>query len=181
MLETELEKLRFPIGRFKKEDDYNQGEIENFIEILSRFPEKLNAEVIHLKPEQLDTPYRPDGWTIRQVVHHCADSHMNALIRFKHTIHQNKTIIQPYPEAVFAEMADSKTLAIEPSLLLLEGLHARISALAKSLSTDQLTHVYVHPEYKTEYSLKQALAQYAWHCKHHLAHITELKKNKNWK
>lgn len=181
MTVEQLEKLKFPIGKFVKEKEYNSSQLEEFISILASFPQKLKSEVSHLSSEQLDTPYRPDGWTIRQVVHHCADSHMNAIIRFKHAITEERPTIKPYPEHLFAELADTKTMPVEPGLLLIEGLHARMVTLLKSVKKEDLSRIYIHPQYGTEYTIAQGIANYGWHCEHHLAHITTLKKAKNWK
>ena len=170
-----LEKLKFPIGKFEKPENYTADVLADCIATISNFPHQLKQEVEHLNDAQLDTPYRPDGWTIRQVVHHCADSHMHSLIRLKFTLTEAKPTIKPYPQDVWAELADSKSLPIEPSLSLLNGLHARWVAILHSLTPTQFEREYIHPEYGKHFSLYEATALYAWHCKHHLAHITSCK------
>ncbi len=180
MNEQELEQLRYPIGRFHAPATIDNTLISKLVTEIESFPKRLKAEVANLSEAQLDTPYRPNGWTIRQVVHHCADSHMNSFIRFKLALTEVKPTIKPYYEERWAELADSKTLAIEPSLVLLEGLHQRWATLLKSLKSDDLARTFVHPEHGKEFRLDVTISNYAWHGNHHLAHITELKKRKGW-
>ncbi|GAA5038738.1 putative metal-dependent hydrolase [Marivirga lumbricoides] len=151
--------------------------LDEFITDISSFPVRLRNEVQHLNSEQLNIPYRPGGWTIRQLVHHCADSHMNSLMRFKLALTEDQPVIKPYFEDRWAELPDSK-MEIEPALQILEGLHARWTTLLKSLTAEQLKKVFVHPEHGTEISLEENIALYAWHCNHHLAHVVSLKPKK---
>lgn len=181
MTERELELLRYPIGKFRKPIVLSQEEIETCASTIEAFPMKLRNEVEHLADAQLNTTYRPGGWTIRQVVHHCADSHMNAIIRFKLTLTENSPTIKPYFEDRFAELADTKFLPVEASLKILEGLHERWVYLIRNISFDDFSREYIHPEYGTTYRLDQATANYAWHCDHHLAHITTTKQREGWK
>jgi hypothetical protein len=174
MTTLELDTLRFPIGKFVKPESVTPEQIKDAIARIESFPARLKKEVLHLSDEQLDTPYRPGGWTIRQVVHHCADSHMNAIIRFKLTLSENGTTIKPYAENLFAEMADYK-LPIDSSLQILEGVHLRLGVLLRAMKAEEFSWYYVHPEYGTNYRLDQATMLYAWHCDHHLAHIRLLK------
>jgi hypothetical protein len=176
----EPEQLKYPVGKFIAPANYPDELISDYIKTITQFPVQLRKETGSLTDEQLDTPYRPGGWTLRQVVHHCADSHMNALIRFKLALTENKPVIKPYMENLFAELADTKTLVIEPSLKSLEGIHERWTVLLFSLNKKDFEKTYTHPEHNKEFSLNEALAQYAWHCNHHLAHITSLKKTKGW-
>lgn len=178
--QTELEVLRYPIGRFKKPETLTDKNISEFIKPLSNFPQRLRKETEHLTDEQLNTPYRPEGWTVRQVVHHCADSHINAYTRFKLTLTEDTPTIKPYFETRWAKLPDGKTLPIEPSLKLLEGLHARWANMLKSLSDKELKRTLINPESNITYRLDVMTALYTWHCNHHLAHITELKKRKSW-
>jgi hypothetical protein len=175
----DLETLKYPIGTFKKPSTFHPQQIQIYLQTIVAFPQWLGKEVILLSQEQLDTPYRPKGWTIRQVVHHCADSHMNAFIRFKLALTEEKPTIRPYQEALWANLADSR-MPVDPSLKLLEGLHERMAELWKNLSEADLQKRYVHPQYQTEFSLAEAMALYDWHSRHHLAHITVLKKQKGW-
>jgi len=179
MENLDLEKLRFPVGHFEKPALFTKEIISEFIATIAAFPEKIKAEVSLLNEEQLNTPYRNEGWTIRQVVHHCADSHMNSIIRFKLALTEDSPIIKPYFENLWANLADSK-MAIEPSLLLLEGLHQRWTILLNSLTEEELTKTFIHPEHGMKFQLKEIIGLYAWHCNHHLAHITELKSRKGW-
>ncbi|MBA3665336.1 MAG: putative metal-dependent hydrolase, partial [Bacteroidetes bacterium] len=176
MTAVTLEQLKYPIGKFVAPATYSAEFISECISEIEKFPSLLKKEVSNLSDEQLDTPYRPEGWTIRQVVHHCADSHMNGLTRFKLTLTEDLPTIKPYRENLFAELADTLTMGIPPSLIAIEGIHARWAVLLKSLNDTHFHRKYIHPEYKKEFSLHEATALYSWHCKHHLAHITSLKK-----
>ncbi|NWF88791.1 MAG: putative metal-dependent hydrolase [Ignavibacteriaceae bacterium] len=176
-----IEQMKYPIGKFKLPDIITTEIIEKFILVIESFPARLKAEVENLNEEELDTPYRPEGWTIRQVVNHCADSHMNGLIRHKLLLTEDKPTIKPYMEDRWAELADSKTMPIASALLILDGVHKRWTVLLKSLNQDDLKRIYIHPEHGKEFPLEESIALYAWHCNHHLAHITELKKRKNWR
>jgi len=180
MQQIELDTLRFPIGKFVKPETVSPAEIDDCVSRIELFPARLKKEVFKLDDEQLDTPYRPEGWTVRQVVHHCADSHMNAIIRFKLTLTEDNAVIRPYKENLFAELADSKNFEIDSSLKIIDGVHYRLGALIRSLTPEQFARHYVHPEYGTTYRLDQATKLYAWHCDHHLAHITSLKKSRGW-
>ena len=180
MKNIELEKLRYPIGQFEAPQVYTSEILTKAIQTIATFPERLKAEVAYLSQAQLETPYRAEGWTIRQVVHHCADSHMNCFIRIKWTLTENNPTIKFYYESLWAEGFDNKTMPIEPTLQFLEGLHYRLSFIMKSLSETDLEASYVHPEHNKEFQLKEVICLYAWHCNHHLAHITELKKRENW-
>ena len=175
-----LEKLRYPIGKFNVPEIYTAEILADAIQIIASFPERLKAEVAHLSPTQLEKPYRQDGWTIRQVIHHCADSHMNCFIRLKWTLTENNPIIKFYYESLWSEGIDNKTMPIEPSLELLAGLHYRMAFLMKSLTPVALEKSYYHPQYEKTFPLKEVICSYAWHSEHHLAHITELKKRENW-
>ncbi len=180
MKKVDISVLQFPIGKYEKPAHFTVELMENCIAIIKNFPENLKKEVENLTENQLDTPYRENGWTIRQVIHHCADSHMNSFIRFKLALTEDQPVIRPYFENRFAELADSKNFEISPSLQILDGLHQRWTVLLQSLSEEDLQRVFVHPEHGKKFSLQENIAIYAWHCQHHLAHITELKKSKNW-
>lgn len=175
-----IEQMKYPIGKFKMPDIVTSEVIGKFILVIELFPARLKSEVENLTDEQLDTPYRPDGWTIRQVVNHCADSHMNGLIRHKLLLTEDKPTIKPYMENLWAELVDSKTMPIESALQIIVGVHKRWTILLKSLSKDELKRAYIHPEHGKEFQLEESIGLYVWHCNHHLAHITELKKRKGW-
>jgi hypothetical protein len=180
MTDQELEKLKFPIGHFVKPAELTKKLRETFIHDIEGFPDRLEKEVASLNEEQLDTEYRPKGWTIRQVVHHCSDSHMNSLTRFKLTLTEDKPTIKPYWEDRWAELADSKTMPVAPALQMLKGLHARWTVLLKSVKEEEWQRSFIHPEHGKEITLGENIGIYAWHCNHHLAHITQLKARKNW-
>ncbi|MGY4384861.1 hypothetical protein ACVWYN_001895 [Pedobacter sp. UYP24] len=175
MTAAQLEILQFPIGKFVKPDLFTDEIISSYVRTIAAFPAKIDLQTSLLTDKELDTPYRPDGWTIRQVVHHCADSHMNSFVRFKLALTEDQPVIKPYYEERWAELPDSK-LPVAASLSLLDGLHTRWVALLTSLPSEQLERTFVHPEHGKHFSLKETVGIYAWHCEHHLAHITELKK-----
>ena len=175
------EEQKYPIGKFVKPEAFTPEILSRYIQDIELFPSRMRAEVETLTEEQLDTAYRPGGWTIRQVLHHCADSHMNSFVRFKLTLTEDTPTIKPYFEDRWAELEDSKRMPVEPSLKLLEGLHARWVVLLQSLTTEDFAKRYIHPERGKEVRLDATLGIYAWHCHHHLAHITTLKRSKQWK
>ncbi len=172
--------LKFPIGHFQKPEIISKEILLKWIVDITTFPERLKTEVKHLTNEQLNTPYRPDGWTIRQVVHHCADSHMNSLTRLKLTLTEDRPTVRPYFEDRWAELIDSKDFPIDSSIKILEGLHQRWAILLNNLTDIELTKTYYHPEQKKEFTVDEYIGLYAWHCNHHLAHITTLKNKKGW-
>jgi hypothetical protein len=180
MENTALEKLRYPIGKFIAPEIYSSEYLTYKIAEIASFPERLKKEVLHLTEEQLETPYRQDGWTIRQVIHHCADSHLNCFIRIKWTLTEDNPTIKFYHEDRWAELHDNLTMPIQPTLSFLEGLHFRLAYLMNSLSESDLEKSFIHPEHNAAFQLKEIIGTYAWHGNHHLAHITELKKQKVW-
>lgn len=171
-LNESMEHLKYPIGRFTMSiDDLDDEAMQSCIKRIETFPEILGRIARPLSNAQLDTPYRPDGWTARQVIHHCADSHMNAYLRFKLALTENCPLICAYKEADWAKMSDASELAIEASLLILEGIHFRWAHMLKRMESEQWNRGYFHPEKNRVVILKEALASYAWHCDHHLGHI----------
>lgn len=174
------DKLQYPIGKFKKNAVYTPEMTGQNIRIIETFPERLKKEIAHFDDEQLDTPYRPGGWTVRQVVNHCADSHMNSFLRCKLALTEDLPVIKPYLQDAWARLADSRNIPVQPALSLLEGLHERWAVLLRSLTEAALKRRFVHPGEGQEFSLHETISLYAWHCDHHLAHITTLKQIKNW-
>lgn len=162
-----MEALRYPIGRFKFEPNQSRDE---FIRHIVELPDQMAALVSEMSEQQLATPYRPEGWTGQQVVHHVADSHMNALVRFKWTLTENLPTIKPYLEAAWAQLPDTQ-LPVEISLQLLEALHARWSALLENMTEAEWNRQLFHPDSKKEFSLEQMLQLYAWHGQHHMGHL----------
>lgn len=164
---------RYPIGTFQLEGDITKSLTNQWIEEIASLPEKVREAVSGLSEEQLDTPYREGGWKIRQVVHHIADSHMNAYIRFKLALTEENPTIKPYEEARWAELEDSK-LPVEVSLTLLESVHVRLVELLNSLNEEELKRTFVHPA-SGVVSIEKNIGMYAWHGNHHLAHIKNAK------
>ena len=168
---------RFPIGRWSM-PDADPATLQARVDEVAQAPAQLRAAIAGLDATQLDTPYRDGGWTVRQVVHHVADSHMNAYIRFKKALTEPGSPIVPYEEARWAELPDS---AMEPdvSLALLDALHARWNVQLRAMSPEQFELTYAHPE-MGPVTLRTALGIYAWHGRHHTAHVTELRRRKGW-
>jgi uncharacterized damage-inducible protein DinB len=176
----ELEKLRYPIGKFVRPQNVSADEIQNHIQTLEEFPSVIAEEVLSLDDEQLDTPYRDGGWTVRQVVHHLADSHMNAYIRFKLAMTEDTPTIKPYLEQRWAELPEAKAAPVEISLSIIETLHTRWTIFLRSMQQNDFKRKFFHPQSNAEQTLEQTLALYVWHSAHHLAHITSLKKRMDW-
>ncbi len=177
-MSVDIEKLRYPIGKFVAPGQLSSEEIKNLIAELEALPSKICDAVLGLTDEQLDTPYRPEGWTLRQVVHHLPDSHMNAYIRFKLAITENNPTILPYKEDRWAELTEAKHAPIAVSLDLLSAVHKRWAMFLKNLKEEDFDRTYVHPEHNKIFTLKTVLAMYAWHSEHHLQHI--LMTRKRW-
>jgi len=175
----DIEILKYPIGRYPVEENIDKAAIDNFIREIELLPERLAEAVKGLTLQQLQTQYRPSGWTVQQVVHHIADSHLNAYVRFKLALTEDKPIIKPYDEKLWAELPDTKLVDINTSLNLIDSLHKRWTTLLKQLSKKELDKEYLHPESGMK-NVRETISLYAWHCNHHLAHITSLKKRMNW-
>ncbi|RWY55873.1 YfiT family bacillithiol transferase [Mucilaginibacter gilvus] len=166
------EQMRYPIGNFVAPVSYIIEDKRKWISVLRNLPGKVRNVIMPLTDQQLNTAYRTGGWTLRQVVHHLADSHMNSLVRFKLALTEDKPTIKPYEEADWALLPDYR-LPVESSLRMLEGIHIHMVALFESFTEDQWDKTFVHPASGDTVTLKKALALYAWHSKHHLAHLTE--------
>ena len=179
MEEKELEKLRYPIGLHDMSKEVSENDVREFIGIIENFPGRLRRSVEGLNDEQLDTRYREGGWTVRQVVHHVADSHVNSYVRFKWTLTEDRPAVKAYYEDRWAELPDGKGAPVEASLSLLDAIHNRWVILLKSLSMEDLKKKFEHPE-SGEIILDRNIGLYAWHCDHHLAHIEGLKERKGW-
>ena len=172
--------LRFPVGKFVRPESLTPEQRKEAIKTLAEAPAKLKTALKRLNEKQLDTPYRPDGWTVRQVVHHLADSHMNALTRFKLGLTEDMPTIKPYDEARWAELDDGKSKLVDESVQLLTALHARWVYLLERMKPADFSRKINHPEWKQPMSLDTLLALYEWHSRHHVAHITELRKREGW-
>ena len=169
----DIEKLKFPIGKFIKPEIISNLDVLTWIETIEMFPSKLINMISNLSVEELNWKYRPQGWKIKQVIHHCADSHINSFIRFKLALTEDNPTIKPYDEATWATLIDGDCDDISASLLILEGVHARWIMLLKSLDTSDFFKTFTHPESKKTYELKEVIGMYAWHCNHHFAHIDQ--------
>ena len=177
--------LRYPIGKFADQSYAAQLEPDERIkqELLldmQMLPQALEYAIVNLDAEQLDTPYRPGGWTVQQVVHHVADSHINAYVRCKLALTETNPAIKPYDEAAWAELSDTRTVPVNVSLTLLHALHARWFALLKDLGEGDWKKTVYHPEHQKELTLWYLLKMYAWHGKHHVAHINSLRDRMGW-
>jgi hypothetical protein len=171
--------LRYPIG---PEPPFSGATAEARAHnsgVLAALPGALRAAVLNLTDEQLDTPYRPAGWTVRQVVHHLADSHINAFVRLKLALTEETPVIKPYDEEAWARLPDSR-LELAPSLALLEGLHARWVHVVATITAADFGRTFYHPERREEFTVDHHLHVYAWHSRHHLAHVTELRRRERW-
>ena len=166
-----MEHLRFPIGHFVCPKKITKTHLNTWIRTIEPFPNDLEYLLIGVADDKLNTPYRPDGWTVRQAVHHCADSHLNSFCRFKLALTEDNPTIKPYAEDLWAELADTKTMPIQPSLHILQGVHWRWGVILKNLSANDLKRTFYHPENQTTTTLAETIGLYAWHCKHHKAHI----------
>ncbi len=170
---------RYPVGKFSWLEKVTEQDRRQYIQQLEEAPGKLRAAVKGLDEKQLDTPYREGGWTVRQVTHHLADSHMNSYIRFKLALTENEPAIKPYDEKLWAKLPDAATMPVEASLALLESLHARFVAMLRAMTPEDFARVVNHPELG-KVKLENYLALYAWHSRHHVGHITELRRARGW-
>jgi len=174
-----MEDLRYPVGRYQRPQSLTSDQRRTAIDAIAAAPTLLRSAISGLDDRQLDTPYRPDGWTVRQVVHHVPDSHLNAYTRFKLALTEDTPTIKPYNEAEWAKLEDSRTTPIETSLSLLDGVHDRWARILHAMSPADFSRKLNHPE-NGIMTLDQLLALYEWHSRHHTAHITTLRKAKGW-
>ena len=170
--------LRYPIGPFEAGEEAPVI-TRAAIDVIGALPAQLRAAVAGLTDRQLDTEYRPQGWTVRQVVHHVADSHMNGMIRTKLALTEATPTIKPYDESAWALLADMR-LPIDVSLPLIDGVHRRWVEVLRSLTPEQLRRTFVHPEHGRAMTIGYQVQHYAWHCRHHVAHITALRQRQGW-
>ena len=180
MKNDELQNLRYPIGYYNAPNLITEKHLQEWILILEHLPARLEAMVTTLSKEQLETPYRPDGWTVRQVIHHVADSHHHSYIRFKWALTEDKPIIKPYLEKEWSNLFDAKTAPIQLSLDHFKAVHAKLVYLLKGLSSVDLERKFIHPEGNIETTLAENVGRYAWHGSHHFAHIKNLIEREGW-
>ena len=171
--------LRYPIGKWEIGGELSPELRNQLIEEIALTPEKVRLAVSGLSAEQLDTPYRPEGWTVRQVIHHLADSHLNAYVRFRLALTEQQPLIKPYQEGLWAALPDACSAPVEPSLALLGGLHDRWVRLLRSMSAADFARTFRHPE-RGVLTLDTTLRIYEWHGRHHTAHITALRQRMGW-
>lgn len=174
-----MEDQRYPIGKYVVQP-FSEKLWQEWIMDINNLPQHLENAVLNLDAAQLDTPYREGGWTVKQLVHHVADSHMNAYIRFKLGLTEDNPTIKPYVEAAWAEMPDTKNLPINISLTILHAVHARWKEILKGMSRENLDRTVFHPEHKKQITLWELLGMYAWHSRHHTAHVTSLRERMKW-
>ena len=172
--------LCYPIGKYQRPGELTDDQRHEFISAIAETSDRLASALKNLSADRLDTPYRPGGWTVRQVVHHLPDSHMNAYVRMKLALTEDEPLIRTYDEARWAELADGKRSPISPSLDLLETLHKRWVLMLRSLAPADWARKLRHPDHEKPMSLDDTLALYAWHGKHHVAHITALRERNGW-
>ncbi|MFF2484140.1 YfiT family bacillithiol transferase [Paenibacillus sp. NPDC058071] len=175
-----MEKLRYPIGKFVHEGEIGAGKRAEWMDDIAALPKLIAEAVEGLSEEQLNTPYRDGGWSVRQVVHHVADSHMNSFFRFKLALTEANPTIKAYEEKLWAELADSSEAPVTESLAIIEGLHSRWVRLLRAMTAEQYERTFYHPGYGQTYSLATLLGMYSWHGRHHLAHIVTLKERSSW-
>lgn len=171
MNNEKLEQLKFPIGKYLPIKNPDTETINLWISEIEKFPNLLDNTVQNISIAQLNYKYRPDGWKVKQVIHHCADSHMNSYIRFKLALTERKPSIRPYFEDRWAELDDSKNNDVSTSIALLKATHQKWIEVLHNLSAEDLQKEYVHPEHGTVFNLAETIGNYAWHGKHHLAHV----------
>ncbi|MES2431602.1 MAG: putative metal-dependent hydrolase [Bacteroidota bacterium] len=174
-----MESLSYPIGKYI-EQPFSETQLREWINDIKNLPQHLENAVLNLDEAQIDTPYRPGGWTVKQLVHHVADSHMNAYIRFKLGLTEDNPTIKPYEQDLWAEMADTKNLPINISLTILHAVHIRLTEILKNIKPEEWDRTVVHPEHGRQMTLYYLLGMYAWHSKHHTAHVTALRERNGW-
>jgi len=174
-----MEDLRYPVGRFQRPQSLEPKQRRAAIDTIAEAPTKLRTAIAGLTDAQLDTPYRPEGWTVRQVVHHVPDSHLNAYTRFKLALTEDTPTIKPYNEAEWAKLEDSKSTPVATSLALLDAVHDRWIRILRAMSPSDFSRTLNHPE-NGILSLDQMLALYEWHSRHHVAHVTTLRQRSGW-
>ncbi|HSP33799.1 MAG TPA: putative metal-dependent hydrolase [Thermoanaerobaculia bacterium] len=171
---------RYPIGKFQRRDNLTPDERRTLIDQIAAVPQTMRNAVRGLSEQQLDTPYREGGWSLRQVVHHVPDSHLNAYVRIKLALTEDNPTIKPYDEDAWAKLADSRSTPVETSLQMIDALHTRWVALMRSMKDADFRRTFRHPEHKGDFSIDGLVSLYAWHGRHHTAHITAFRDRMGW-
>ncbi|MCW3086042.1 MAG: putative metal-dependent hydrolase [Bacteroidetes bacterium] len=166
-----MENLKYPYGKFEYGKTYSGADTKEHIKAIEALPAVLNALAAQLTEQQLEQSYRPGGWNARQIIHHIADSHSNALIRVKLALTENAPVIKPYDQDAWSDLADAKQMPVRASLLMIEGIHERWTFLLKNMNENDFKKKYIHPEYNREFQLDEFVALYAWHGKQHCGHL----------
>lgn len=179
-MENDLEELRYPIGRYQKPEVWNPEMVQDWIKVLEVLPLWMDACIENLDEAQLQVPYREGGWTIQQVVHHVADSHVNAYIRLKLALTEDNPTIKPYDENAWALLEDVKRVPVNISVTMLHTIHRRMVAILKNMKPADWERTYFHPEHKRTFPLWEMVATYAWHSRHHTEHIRRLRERMSW-
>ncbi len=179
-MSLDIEALRYPIGKYQKPEGYTPEKLREWINVMRILPSWMDGCIENLDAYQLQTPYRDGGWTIQQVVHHVADSHVNAYIRLKLALTEDAPTIKPYAEGLWAELDDVQSVPVNMSVTMLHTLHARMVAIFSTMKPDQWERSYYHPEHGRYVPLWEMLAMYAWHSRHHYEHIYRLRQRMNW-
>lgn len=174
-----MEDTRYPIGKYMPQP-FSEKQLQDWLIDIRFLPQHLENAILNLDEKQLETPYRSGGWTVKQLVHHVADSHMNAYIRFKLGLTEENPVIKPYDESAWANLPDTQNLPVNISLTLLHALHTRWVEVLKGITREDWNRTVFHPEHKKEMTLWFLLGMYAWHSRHHTAHITTLRENMKW-
>ncbi|CDF78796.1 metal-dependent hydrolase [Formosa agariphila KMM 3901] len=179
-METKDQQLKYPIGQFKCPNPITAKHLDNWIDVLDQFPSRLTALIKPLTDYQLDTEYRPGGWTIRQLIHHIADSHHHSYTRFKWSITEDNPTIKAYNQDDWSNLDDAINAPVSMSLMHIEAVHKRLVYLLKSLNDKELNRTFIHPENNKTVVLKENIGMYAWHSSHHFAHIVKALESKGW-
>ena len=179
-MENNIEHLQYPIGRYQKPEHYTPEMIKEWINVLQALPSWMDACIENLDAPQLQVPYREGGWTIQQVVHHVADSHINAYIRLKLALTEDNPTVKPYSEKAWAELADVSLVPVNVSVTLLHAIHRRMVAVLQNMQPSDWERTFYHPEHQRSFPVWEMVAMYAWHSRHHTAHITQLRERMGW-
>lgn len=175
-----LEELKYPIGKFDYNEPFAKEKISGWIDAIEALPNWLDICIENLDAAQLDTPYRPEGWTVNQVLHHIADSHMNGYARHKLALTEDNPTIKPYNEKLWAELPDVEHTPVNVSITLVHALHRRWGQLLRNLSAEELQRTYYHPDDDRQVPIWQSIGVYAWHGRHHMEHVRRLRERMVW-